>query len=226
MHYSKETKNILLLTQQKICKKFLCSLSSLLANTSFGHIVTNNIFDNLAPVKHKLTKSNASIFIAYNKDILTIGRTHNDEFIDVLEFTVQNYTNLIDYELNARYFLVFIGENDKRVENLFIDIFGYKGKEIAISEVKNMLVIQKNDEKYNFVLKNAEKVLFEFNITLNKKWHCEEDVFENACCVVKKKKQKNIDKNDMGDVIGKLHMEKQDLKELQLKKARKVKHNE
>lgn len=68
--------------------------------------------------------------------------------------------------------------------------------------------------------------LFTCKLRIEKYWFCDMKIFKNAIKVETDKKEKNVFTNDMGDVMGKIHMEKQELREIVIKKPRKVKNKE
>lgn len=63
-------------------------------------------------------------------------------------------------------------------------------------------------------------------IRLEKFWFCRAKTFKNAVRFETEKKEKNVFTNEMGDVVGKIHIEKQELREINIKKPRKVKNKE
>lgn len=63
------------------------------------------------------------------------------------------------------------------------------------------------------------------NFTLERVHFANEDKRKAAMRVIKEKKQKNISRDVIGDKLGRVHMKKQDLGSLQLRKVRALNKN-
>lgn len=137
--------------------------------------------------------------------------------------STKDFTNTIAPELYAKYVTVLVDIVDKKIQNLFIDIFGQHTQKIDVSSIRYSLIIHQSGSKYTFkfarVLTNGDIVDIGPLLQLEfiNQYHNEE-LFAEALLKIKSK-DKNISKNDLKDTVGKVHTEKQDLKSIKLKKS-------
>ncbi|KAM0674959.1 rRNA-binding ribosome biosynthesis protein rpf2 [Gurleya vavrai] len=214
-------KTVCLFSSDKKSKQLLQNFSHILPKVLFASF-SSDAFDNYTPLVSKMIKNNCSLFIANSNSILTFGRIFNNEIIDLVEFKIKSFIPMNDFEINSRFFTALVN-TEIRIENLFLDFFAFKGKEIVIEDVKHVLIIEQEDKILNFVLESQKENL-NFSLEIKRTFFCEDNVLRKSCERNKVKKIKNVGRNKMGDVIGKLHIDKQDLREIQLKKARRVKN--
>ncbi|KAM0681019.1 rRNA-binding ribosome biosynthesis protein rpf2 [Glugoides intestinalis] len=184
-----------------------------------------------------MKKKKCALLLTAVNDSLCIARTYDYQPLEILKFKALKSLSSSDFdtvpaELFAKYAVVCIGLKNKRIENLFVDLFCQKSVKIDIDSVKYSWVISQDEKtaiytiKFVRILKNSsiEDIGPCFELQLEKEFYCGDDLYEKAFAVAKPKKQKNVTKTAFKETIGKLHIEKQDLKEINLKKGRAYKH--
>jgi ribosome production factor 2 len=205
-----------------------------------------SFFDSINDLEKIMSKKKCPLFMStqINKSkemILTVGRTFNKEIIDMMEFKVDEYKNTeyfvkecgrVGPEIGVKYFIIFQGLNDPRVENLFLDILNMKSKEICLENVMYAFILSKiggnaYSLKYARILTNGdlEEVGPSISMECTRMFFCSNELFKKACSVQKPGKTKNVSKNDFNDTIGTVHIGKQDLRDIRLKKGKGFKNN-
>lgn len=184
-----------------------------------------------------MKKKQCALLINPKKDHLEILRAYDHQPLEILRFKIVNERSSADFkdtvppELFVKYFIVCIGIQSKRIENVFIDLLSQKSTKIDIESIKYSWIISQ-DEKTNIYTVKFVRVLNNntiedigpyFELELVKEFYCGDEIYEKAFSVEKPKKRKNVSKNIFKDTVGKLHIEKQDLKEINLKKSRAYK---
>lgn len=153
---------------------------------------------------------------------ISFGRNYGESILEYIQFIIESFT-ISDLPLNFGYVKVMCGLNP-REENLFGDIFNTFVGSICIDNIDHCLALedgQQDSENFVFKLYNFKKEedLVIFNLKRTEQFYCDEDEFIEACGAIQKKR-KNIKENEMLDKIGRIHLEKQDLKEIRLKKSK------
>ncbi|CAG9316838.1 unnamed protein product [Blepharisma stoltei] len=174
---------------------------------------------------------------------LIIGRTYEEELLDIVEFEVEDFTSAnqfkVPIELGVKPLFLFQGdlfETDSiytRIKNLFLDFFSgrpidkvdARGCEqlIAISATQDGKIYFKQ-----YHIARTEPRLQEAgpSIVFKLRRHklADESKFKQACKEPKlRKKVKNITTNTLKEKRGQLHVQQQDIKTIALKK-RNLKH--
>ncbi|AFN82889.1 hypothetical protein EROM_041230 [Encephalitozoon romaleae SJ-2008] len=190
-----------------------------------------NPFDCAEQIEKLMKKKKSGMFISITKDsLLVIGRTFNDEIIDMVEFKINRYLSVTDFEcvgpeLHMKYFVVLQNINNKRLENLIVDFFNKKSSKVCLEGIRYSWVFTKTEDgyvlKYVRVLKdlNVEDCGPLLEMELVRSYHCSDELYKKALDEPKKPK-KNISKNLFNDKIGTLHIDKQDLRDIRLKKSK------
>lgn len=183
-----------------------------------------------------MAKTQCKFFVSINKKKeLIVGRSHDNEIIDTLNFKLLNHKITKDisgpgFELNAKYFILLNNIDDKRKENLFIDLLNMKSSKICLEGINYAWIISKTGDlfvmKYCRVLSDdsIEEVGPCLELQLQNEYHCGEERYQQAIGENKNpKKHKNTFKNGLNDKIGVLHIDKQDLKDVKTRKSRAYK---
>lgn len=182
-----------------------------------------------------MKKKKCVILVSSNKNKLTLMRTYDNQPLEIFRFDIVKSMSSSDFEsipaeLFTKYFIILQNVQNKRLENLFIDLFNQKSKDVHIEGVRYAWIIQ--EDKDSVVTMKFVRVMNDlsiedigpyFELKLEREFYCGDDLYEKAFTVEKKKKQKNVTKNVFKDTVGKLHIERQDLKEINLKKSRAYK---
>ncbi|KAK6089715.1 hypothetical protein P3W45_001357 [Vairimorpha bombi] len=179
-------------------------------------------------IVEKILKAHESkLFITITSKHLIFGRSFNNEIIDMLKFKIityeKSFKGVISAELNMKYGLLLMNIKDKRIENMFVDLFNMKSSKICLDNIRYMWVI--TDFNGTYVLKycrilgndDLEDVGPYFELELEDKYFCSDETYKKSMGN-KEKTVKNISKNEFNDQIGTLHINKQDLREIKTRK--------
>ncbi|TBU09722.1 hypothetical protein CWI39_0046p0010 [Hamiltosporidium magnivora] len=234
MKNSSTEQKTLIYCQTNSSDSFLKELVHLRSNTKTISISKKELHDHLE-IQKIISKNKSSLFITgykskNNEEILKIGRLYNNEIIESLDCKILSNKKMKDINYHGPipgviYGIFFLGINDERLENLFSDIFCQKVKKINREYFNYNLIISKiENNKYVLKLVNINKNLdvidvgpiLEFEIINS--FMCDDDVFSGFCDLFSRKKTKNIHKDSNKDKIGTLHIQKQDLKNLKIRK--------
>lgn len=188
---------------------------------------------------------------------IVLGRMYNHQLLDMFEFGITDYKSLNDF-MNAKVtcdtkpILIFKGsefiESDthKYLKSFLTDFFiGPSAKNINLSGFELTIVfISCNDKIMVRFYRNkmpkrggetpvctAEEIGPSLDLVLRRSQLADNDLLRLACKVppqTKAKKKKNISRTALGDTLGRVHMQKQDLGTLQVRKTKaisKAKHD-
>lgn len=182
-----------------------------------------------------MKKKKATLFISSNDKRIIFGRTYDNQIVDMYKFKVNSMKSSADFEgvpaeICVKYFLLVQNVKDKRLENLMVDMFRQRSYEVDLHGIRYAWILSQNGEivmlKYVRVLKDysVEDIGPAFEIEQDKGFGCGEELWEKALNIKKVKKVKNVGKNIFKDKIGKIHIDRQDLKDIKLKKSKGYKN--
>ncbi|WUR04963.1 ribosome production factor 2 RPF2 [Vairimorpha necatrix] len=187
-------------------------------------------FKQYSIVEQLLKKHDTKLFITFTSKHIIMGRSFNNEIIDMLKLKIKNYEKsyegIVPAELNMKYAIMLINIKDERLSNFFIDFFNMKSSKICIENIKYTWVIAEYNGliiiKYCRILENneLEDVGPCFELEMEDKFLCSEETYKKSMGN-KEKVNKNITKNEFNDEIGILHIDKQDLRDIKTRKYRK-----
>lgn len=183
-----------------------------------------------------LAKTSTKLFMSISKNQeLTLGRSFNNEIIDLLNFKILDYKLTKDFdvpgfELHAKYFILLNNIGDKRKENLFIDLLNMRSSKICLEGINYTWIISRSDDTYTmkycrvFSDSSIQDIGPCLVMSLLNSYHCGDEKYKLAIGENRnKKKSKNTFKNAFNDKIGVLHIDKQDLKEVKTRKSKAYK---
>ncbi|AFM98167.1 hypothetical protein EHEL_041170 [Encephalitozoon hellem ATCC 50504] len=188
-------------------------------------------FDCVEKMEKLMKKKKSGLFISVTKDnLLVIGRAFNDEVIDMVEFKINRYLSVSDFEcvgpeLHMKYFVVLQNINSERLENLMVDLLNMRSSKACLEAVRYSWVFAKTEGgyvlKYVRVLKdlNVEDCGPLLEMELVRSYHCGDELYKKALGEARKPR-KNVSKNLFNDKIGTLHIDKQDLRDIKLRKGK------
>ncbi|XP_077977046.1 ribosome production factor 2 homolog [Glandiceps talaboti] len=183
---------------------------------------------------------------------LTIGRCYDYHVLDMIELGVEHFKSLGDFK-NAKFSsgnkpcLLFSGEpfdqdyDHKRLKNLLVDFFrGPVITNVRLAGLEHVLHFVAMDGKifvrsYRVILKKSgsrtprveiEEIGPSLNLTIGRVRFASEDLFKKAMKQPKQakiKKVKNVSRDVFGTKHGRIHMQKQDLGNLQIRKMKGLK---
>ncbi|XP_014669728.1 PREDICTED: ribosome production factor 2 homolog [Priapulus caudatus] len=183
---------------------------------------------------------------------LTIGRMYDMHVLDMVELGIEKFQPLSSFAVakcptGTKPCLVFTGEpfehdhEYKRLKNMFIDLFrGPVVENIRLAGLEHVIMFAAVDGKillrsYKILLKKSgtrtprielEEMGPSFDFALRRTKLASDDLFKLARKQpkeIKIKKTKNVSQDAFGTKLGRIHMEKQDLSELQTRKMRGLK---
>lgn len=183
---------------------------------------------------------------------LVIGRTYDYHLMDMMELGVESYKGLQEFKVSkipmgTKPLILFAGEpfereNEfQRLKNLLLDFFrGPVVTGIRLAGLEHVLLFTAIDGKvqfrsYKVLMKKSgtktprielEEIGPSIDFVLRRSKLASDDLYKRAKkqpVQLKKKKIKNISKNKLGSKLGRIHMQKQDLKRLQTRKLKGLK---
>ncbi|XP_023217303.1 ribosome production factor 2 homolog [Centruroides sculpturatus] len=184
---------------------------------------------------------------------LIIGRMYDFHLLDMFELGVEKFKSLEDFKVpkiscSTKPLLLFVGElfEDpiyQRLKNLLIDFF--RGPEISmirLQGLEHVIMITADDGKlyfrsYRIVMKKSGmktpyieliEIGPSLDMVLRRNKMASDDFFKLARKqpkVLKPKKVKNIKKNVFGSKLGRIHMKRQNFKQLNTRKMKGLKKN-
>jgi ribosome production factor 2 len=217
-----------------------------------------NVFADGSSIEFLCTKNDCSTFAigSNNKkrpDNLILGRTFDNQLLDLVELGVTNFRSLKSYagapkkRLGSKPMFLFTGSNFvnddkyKKLQNLILDWFrGEPVATLALAGLDHVIVVTAVDDVVHFrtyhvklkknpvgggaapipLLTNSGP---DMDLTIRRTQFASADMWKTAVKQpkeLKRKKVKNIKTNAMGETVGKIHLEKQDISEVKLKKSK------
>lgn len=185
-----------------------------------------------------MKKKKCALSVASTKDHLVLTRAYDYQPLEILKFRIAKCLSSADFspapaELHSKYFVVCQQIENKRVENLFVDFFSQSSTKVNIDSVKYAWVVSQSGSQHErvFTLKyvrvlndlSVEDIGPCFELVLEKEFYCGDELHEKAFAHNKPRRQKNVAKNAFKDAVGRLHIDRQDLNDINLKKSRAYK---
>lgn len=185
-----------------------------------------------------MKKKNAAFFItSVGNTHINMGRVYDGEFLELIKFKIHKILSSEDFksipaEMFVKYFILLQNIDSPRLENMFMDLFNQKSIEANLNGIKYAWIISRIDKIYTLkfvrVLNDCsvEDIGPYFELEIENEFFSTDELYNKAFTIEEPKKTKNVEKNVFKDVIGTLHVDKQDLRDIQLKKNRGYKNKE
>jgi ribosome production factor 2 len=186
---------------------------------------------------------------------LILGRTFDGHILDMFEFGVENQKLLTDFKnskitLGVKPVLMFAGDAFEtqheyiRMKNFFMDFFtGEKTDGIRLAGIENVISFVAVEGKVYFrhykikLMKSGtriprvelEEIGPRFDLVLRRNQLASEELFRKSLkqpYQLKPKKDKNKSKSDLGTTFGRIHMEKQNFSNLNVKNMKGLKRQQ
>ena len=180
---------------------------------------------------------------------LIIGRTFDDHILDMVEFGFSDYKSLNEFKVSkipigTKPIVIFSGqpfdvEHDyQRIKNLLLDFFsGPNVESIRLSGLEHVIQFVAIDGKiamrsYKVILKKSgtrlprielEEIGPRLDLTVRRSHLASHDLFKRSLRrpeALMKKKVKNINRDQLGSTLGRIHMKRQDYSRLSLRKSK------
>ena len=179
-------------------------------------------------------KKKCDFFVTYSDKFISFGRLVGLNLLDLYKFKIESKESTISItkknnslppELNSR-FLVATFNTSEKMNNLFIHLLGSKIDKIDLSAIEYAFILDRKDEIYSFRYVRVDDDKFT-EIGPSFKMSLVNDYFDDEVAeltrVVVKKEQKNVSKTVTKDTVGRVYIEKQDLKDVKVRKSVKNK---
>jgi ribosome production factor 2 len=189
-----------------------------------------NAYTDTDVTERLLRRKQCGLFLSINKEMyLSFGRCFNDEIIDMVEFRISRHRPVSDFgplgpALHSRYFVLLQNIDNERLANLVVDLLNKRGNKICLDGVRHAWIFSRTEKRY---LLKYVRILNDqsiedcgpyFELELVRSYHCTEEKYQEALDLPKKSNK--ISKNELKDKIGRVYLEKQDLKDVKLRKGK------
>ncbi|XP_067950842.1 ribosome production factor 2 homolog [Watersipora subatra] len=183
---------------------------------------------------------------------LVIGRMFNHQVLDMFELGADNYQSLASFansktSMGSKPCLIFNGADwdstaeYQRLKNLFVDFFrGPAIEKIRLMGLEQALTFTLSEGKiyarnYKILLKKSglrtprvelEEIGPSFDFVIRRHKLASDHMYKDALKIprtIKPKKKKNISHDVFGSKLGRVHMQKQDVKKMQIRKMKGLK---
>lgn len=183
----------------------------------------------------KLMKSKkCTLYLRFYSDHLVLGRSYNNEIIDYYTFKINKIIGTREFptlppEYGSKYYVLVQNCVDKRLENLVIDLLHQPSHEVDFEGTSYAWIFAQVDGVYTLKYMRVtlsgmvEDIGPFFELTIENSYNCGEEIWKDAT-KVEKKKTKNVEKNVCKETIGKVHIDRQDLRDIRLKRGRGYKN--
>jgi len=178
-------------------------------------------------------KQRATLFVSNNDpEHLVLGRIYDGEVLEMIKFRIVSIKSSKEFEalspeLNMKYYVLLQGIEDKRMENFILDFLAQRSHEVDLKGIRYGWIVNSSSSN-DYILKYVRVLLDNtvedigpfFELKLESKYYCDDEVYSKAFDKAPKKKDKNVSKNAFKDTMGKLHIDRQDLRNVNLRKSR------
>ncbi|ELA41366.1 uncharacterized protein VICG_01607 [Vittaforma corneae ATCC 50505] len=185
-----------------------------------------------------MKKKKCALSVASTKEHLVFVRVYDYQPLEILKFRISKSFSSADFgsvpaELYSKYFVICQQIENKRIENFLVDFFSQHSTKVNIDSVRYAWIIGQtsHQSERTFTLKyvrvlndlSVEDIGPHFELVLEKEFYCGDELYEKAFACSQPAKQRNVSKNVFRDTVGKLHIDRQDLNDINLKKSRAYK---
>ena len=180
-----------------------------------------------------MAKKKCALSISGFKNSLVFARIFDNQLLECIKFKIVNAYDSGDFEAEpaemfVKYLVLAQNFTNKRIENLFIDFFSQNTSKINLDALNYAWVLNESEGQftlkfvriYNSKTKIVQDIGPWFILQIEKEFYCGDELYEKAFEVVKPKTQRNVSTTATKDKVGKLYIDKQDLKDINLKKSR------
>ena len=159
-----------------------------------------------------------------------LGRSYAGEWLDLMRFKVNSIRGSSEFpgiapEPCVKYFVIVLGVDNPQLENLWIDLLRQRSTSVDLHGIRYAWIVSQSGDnvvlKYTRVLDGnvIEDIGPYFDLTIDTKFTCEDELWAKATFENRRKKQRNVTKNEFNDKIGRVYVDRQDLRDISLKKS-------
>lgn len=200
---------------------------------------TSNMSVSNGRLEEQMKRLNATLFIYIhalknNRIVIITGRTYEYQIIDMAKYEVithEKEIGKISIPAGSIGIILLCGRAENpRLQNLILDLFrDIPPLSLSLSVCAHALGISFKDNSFSFDLLSLSHAPFSISPIINSiqfvfsnSYHVSETLFHKTKKIVRQteKKIKNVEKGPLKSTIGVLHMEKQDLSEVQLSRGK------
>lgn len=181
------------------------------------------VLDSVETLISAMKKRKCNIFINESGNKLAIGRIYDDEVLDIVEYEILEKKGFVSggAALGSKYLMLFLGLSD-RERNLWTDILYQRSSQINLEAIKYVFVLTRQENEFIISLCTKDKLeligpFYKLKVVREK--YCDSALFKTSLGIQKPKQMKNIAVNEQKTKLGKIYVNKQDFKDLRLKKG-------
>lgn len=178
-----------------------------------------------------------------------LSRMYDHQVLDMVELGVKEYKGISDFDTEKittglKPCLVFSGplfeqnSDFKRIQNIFVDLFQREtANNVRLQGLEHVLMFTANEDtiymrSYRILLKKSgckiprielEEIGPSIDFNIRRTRFASDDLFKEACkqpSELKVKKVKNVSRDAFGSKLGRLHVNKQNIRKLQTRKMK------
>ena len=185
-----------------------------------------------------MSKTRSSLVIPATPTRLTLGRSYDGQFLDLLSFSLlaslpSSSFPTVSPEPSVKYFVLLLGLSDSRLQNLLLDLFRQRTHSVSLAGIRYAWVISQSAPgqlsiKYTRVLTDSTLEDIGPAIELKKEasYACEEETWRQYIEPEKSKKhkekktaEKNVERNALREKVGRVYVDKQDLRDVSVRRS-------
>lgn len=191
-----------------------------------------NTYKDIDRTLRLMKKRKASFFVsAVGDGGLAMGRAYDGQILEMVCFKIRSMRSSSDCptiapEVCVKYALLLQNIENSRLENMMIDFLHQRSHGVDLHGIRYAWIFGQNGRVFTLrfvrIMKDlsVEDVGPCFEVELEQEFYCGDELWEEALDVQRAKKVRNVEKNAFKDKIGRVHIDRQDLKDIKLKKSR------
>lgn len=227
-------------------KKLLCigktvpkGLSELLALRGDSTVYSEEFdaFDDPERSIKIMKKKQSALVISTSGDRLSMGRSYDGEFLDLFKFRIVRMAHSGEFpgvapEPFVKYFVLLQGVRDSRMENFVLDLLRQRSTSVDLRGIRYAWIFSQKERVYTLRYVRVhdglgvEDIGPYLELQLEGQYACGDELWTKALDKRKPKKIRNTSKNAFKDTIGKVYIDRQDLRDIKLKRRKTHKQAE
>ncbi|ELQ76210.1 Protein required for biogenesis of the ribosomal 60S subunit [Trachipleistophora hominis] len=170
-----------------------------------------------------MRKRKCNIFLNESGNKLAVGRIYEDEVLDIIEYEIIEKKGFVSggTALGSKYLMLFLGLSE-RERNLWTDVLYQRSSQINLDAIMYVFVLTRQENEFVLSLCTRDKLELVgpfYKLKVMREKYCDSALFKTALGTQKPKKMKNVTVDEQKTKVGKVYVNKQDFKDLRLKKG-------